>query len=77
MADVDPITLMMSIQAVNEQIRKYEELLTSETLRDRKEIESLVFSYEKALNALKGAYLLDWSQGSNLPEYSTLVNKDY
>lgn len=76
MADVDSITLMMCIQAVNEQIRKYEELLTSETLRDQEEIESLVFSYEKALNALKEAYQREWSEGSNLPEYSTLVNKD-
>lgn len=76
MADVDPITLMISIQAVNERIRKFEELLTSETLRDREEIESLVFSYEKTLNVLKEAYQQEWREGSNLPKYSILVNND-
>ncbi len=73
MAEVDNITLMMSIQAVNEQIKKYEELLTSETLRDAEEIQSLVFSYEKAADVLKEAYISNWSPGSNLPEYSALV----
>ena len=34
MADVDGMTLMMAIQAVNEQIRRFELLLTSETLRE-------------------------------------------
>ena len=35
MAELDNITLMMAIQAVNAEITKYEHLLTSETLRDR------------------------------------------
>lgn len=73
MADIDLITLMMSIQAVNEQIKKYESLLTSETLRDPEEIQSLIFSYEKAAEILKEAYLQNWSEGSNLPAYSILV----
>lgn len=73
MPEVDNITLMMSIQAVNEQIKKYEELLTSETLRDPEEIQSLVFSYEKAAEVLKDVYVSNWSPGSNLPEYSSLV----
>jgi len=38
MAELDNITLMMAIQAVNEQINKYEHLLTSETLRDLEDI---------------------------------------
>ncbi len=75
MAEVDLITLMMSIQAVNAQIRKYEELLTSETLKDPEEIQLLVLSYEKAAMALKEAYLNDWREGSNLPEYSALVKE--
>lgn len=73
MAELDNITLMMAIQAVNEQINKYEHLLTSETLRDLEDIQSLIFSYEKAAAALKEAYESEWSKGSNLPEYSTLV----
>jgi hypothetical protein len=73
MAEVDNITLMMSIQAVNEQIIKYENLLTSETLKDAEEIQSLVFSYEKAAAVLKEAYTRNWSKGGNMPEYNTLV----
>jgi len=63
----------MSIQAVNDQIRRYEQLLTSETLRDPEEIQSLLFSYEKAASVLKEAYIVNWSTGGNLPEYSALV----
>ena len=74
MAEVDNITLMMSIQAVNEQIKKYEQLLTSATLRDPEEIRSLILSYEKAASALKQAYIENWSEGGNLPEYSVLVS---
>jgi hypothetical protein len=73
MAEVDIITLMMSIQAVNEQIKKYEALLTSETLRDPEEIQSLIMSYEKALVALKNAYMTEWHEGSNLPKYFDLL----
>ena len=64
---------MMSIQAVTEQIKKYESLLTSETLKDAEEFQSLVFSYEKAAEVLKEAYTMNWSKGGNLPEYNTLV----
>lgn len=73
MAKVDIITLMMSIQAVNEQIKRYEALLTSETLRDPEEIQALIFSYEKAANVLKNAYEQEWQEGSNLPEYSEIA----
>lgn len=73
MAEIDNITLMMSIQAVNEQIKKYEHLLTSETLRDPEEIQSLILSYEKAAIALKEAYTSEWEEGSNLPAYHVLV----
>jgi hypothetical protein len=72
MAEVDIITLMMSIQAVNEQIKKYEALLTSETLRDPEEIQALIFSYEKAAEVLKNAYAQEWHEGSNLPKYSDI-----
>jgi hypothetical protein len=74
MSKIDNITLMMAIQAVNEQIKKYEQLLTSETLRDAAEIQELVFSYEKALEALRLAYEANWVQDGNLPAYDALVN---
>lgn len=73
MAEIDNLTLMMAIQAVNEQIKKYETLLTSETLRDPEEIQSLIFTYEKAAEVLRKAYEKAWSEGSNLPEYKDLV----
>jgi hypothetical protein len=72
-ADVDSLTLMMAIQAVRDQIERFETLLTSETLRDPEKIQSLIFTYEKAARRLKEAYEKDWSEGSNLPPYSDLV----
>jgi hypothetical protein len=72
-AELDNLTLMMAIQAVRDQIQRYESLLTSETLRDPEEIQSLIFSYEKAAERLKEAYEREWSAGSNLPPYSKLV----
>lgn len=73
MAEVDSITLMMAIQAVRAQIERFEALLTSETLRDPEEIQSLIFSYEKARDRLREAYEREWTEGSNLPPYSKLV----
>jgi hypothetical protein len=75
MAEVSGATLMMAIQAVHAQIRHYESLLESETLRDAAEIQSLVLSYENAARALKDAYRQERAEGSNLPEYETLVRK--
>lgn len=74
MAELDGLTLMMAIQAVNEQIRRYEELLTSETLRDPQEIQSLILSYEGAAAHLREAYESEWSEGGNLPPYAKLVS---
>lgn len=74
MADVDGLTLMMAIQAVNEQIRRYESLLTSETLRDPEAIQSLLLSYEKAADRLRDAYESEWTPGGNLPDYARLVS---
>ena len=66
---------MMAIQAVHAQIWHYEGLLQSETLRDAAEIQSLILSYENAARALKDAYRQERVDGSNLPEYETLVRK--
>ncbi len=73
MADVSGSTLMMAIQAVHRQIRHYEGLLESQTLRDPQEIQSLILSYEAAARELKAAYRQERGAGSNLPEYEVLV----
>ena len=73
MADIGGATLMMAIQAVHRQIRHYEDLLESETLRDPQEIQSLILSYEAAARELKVAYRQEREGGSNLPEYEALV----
>jgi hypothetical protein len=73
MADVGGLTLMMAIQALHQQIRYYEQLLTSETLRDPEKIQSLILSYENAGANLKEAYLEERKTGSNLPSYEILV----
>ena len=75
MAEVDGLTLMMAIQAVNAEIRRYEQLLSSETLRDPEEIQSLIFSYEKTADELKTAYESEWKEGSNLPPYDELIRR--
>lgn len=73
MAEVDGLTLMMAIQAVNAEVRRYEQLLTSETLRDPEEIQSLIFAYEKTAEELRAAYAVEWKEGSNLPKYDDLL----
>ena len=73
MADVDGLTLMMAIQAVHQQIRYYEKLLDSETLRDPQQIQSLILSCEKTAQNLKEAYLEERMAASNLPSYETLI----
>ena len=74
MADLDGSTLMMAIQAVHRQIERYELLLTSETLRDRAQVQSLVASYEKAAERLREAYESEWTPGGNLPPYAKLLS---
>lgn len=74
MADVDGPTLVMAIQAVQSEIRRFEELLSSETLRDPADMQDLVVTFERAAEALKEAYLSEWTVGSNLPAYEKLVD---
>ncbi|MGH2610041.1 MAG: hypothetical protein ACRDHF_13255 [Tepidiformaceae bacterium] len=65
----------MAIQAVEAEIRRYEGLLTSETLRDREHIQSLVLSYERAAQRLKEAYLDERRDVSNLPPYESVSKR--
>lgn len=75
-AEVSALTLGMAIQAVQGQIRSLESLLTSETVRDPAVLQDLIFTYERAAEELKSAYLSDWSADSNLPSYETLLNPE-
>lgn len=74
MADVDGLTLVMAIQAVQSEIRRFEGLLASETLRDPADIEIVVVTFERAAETLKAAYLSEWTPDSNLPAYDRLVD---
>lgn len=76
MAALDGLTLMMAIQAVRAELDRYELLLTSQTLRDPEEIQSLIFSYEKALEQLRTAYESERKPGSNLASYAKLVKDE-
>ncbi|HHZ19485.1 MAG TPA: hypothetical protein GX391_03075 [Firmicutes bacterium] len=73
MANVSISTLMCAIQALNGKFKELEQLLTSETLRDHADIQDLIFSYEKALNELKKAYLEELPGVDNYPSYEELI----
>lgn len=74
MADLDGLTLMTAIQAVNEEIARYETLLTSRTLRDPEQVQSLMLSYEAAAERLREAYESERTEGGNLPPYAKLLS---
>ena len=71
MADIDAGSLMMCIQAVNAEIKRYEALLASEPLNDGPDIQELIFIYETTAQVLKKAYESEWDPSSNLPKYDT------
>lgn len=73
MANVGISTLMCAIQALNGKIKELEKLLMSETLRDHADIQDLIFSYERALNELKKAYLEELPSVDNYPSYAELI----
>ena len=76
MADVDISTLLMSIQAINEQIRKYQKVRVENReseLEDHELLEPLLVSYGRALHRLKQAYTSDWTPECNFPEYDKVI----
>ena len=75
MADINGITLGMAIQAVQSEIQRFEQLLTSETLRDPADVQDLIFAYERTAETLKAAYISDWTEGTSLPTYDELVKE--
>lgn len=53
MPEIDNDTLMVSLQAVYESVKRFEALLESETLSDPENITELLLSYDEALKVLK------------------------
>jgi hypothetical protein len=76
MADIDNDTLLVALQAVYESIKRYEQLLTSETLRDPENITELLITYDEALKVLKGIYQEQINAGANLPPLATLFTTE-
>ncbi len=77
MVDLELPTLLISIQSVQKQIEYFENLLKSETLKDKSEIEELLLTYDQAAENLKQAYILKRGVNSNYPEYNDLINNSY
>lgn len=73
MAEVDSITLIASIQAVEIAIKQQEKMLEAEVLGDRSDTEEFLFSLENAKAKLKSAYLDERRRSDNLPEYEELL----
>lgn len=73
MVELSLATLMVSIQAVAKQIEYFEGLLSSETVRDKEEIQELLLSLDNAAEELKQVYQSRRQEGSNFPVYEKLV----
>lgn len=75
MVELSLATLMVSIQAVAKQIEHFEGLLSSETVRDKAEIQELLLSLDNAAEELKQVYESRRKTGSNFPAYEKLVQQ--
>lgn len=73
MPNIDPDTLMISLQSVYESINRFEALLQSETLQDPENIEELLISYDEALKVLKSAYQEELEKGAQLPPLKAIL----
>jgi|GEM_PF-520895 len=73
MAELNLSTILISIQSVEKQIERFQDILESETVRDKAGIQELLLSYDKAAEDLKEAYISMRSPGSNYPEYESLI----
>lgn len=77
MPNIDTDTLMISLQAVYESVKRYEALLESETLRDPENITELLLSYDEALKVLKSVYREEINKGENLPPLESILVADH
>ena len=73
MADVDGITLMMAIQAVDAKIVEIDQDRHETHDASAADLDELLLSYTLAAEQLKKAYLTEASRSSNLPPYEVLV----
>ncbi len=73
MPSINNDTLLISVQAVYQNIKRFEALLDSETLQDAENIEELLSSYDEALKTLKGLYKEQLKSGANLPPLESLL----
>lgn len=73
MPNIDRDTLLISVQAVYQNIKRYEALLQSETLSDHENIEELLISYDEALKVLKSLYKSELALGANLPPLEKIL----
>ncbi len=77
MVELELSTVLVSIQSIQKQIEHFEGLLESETVRDKAEIQELLLSFDQAAENLKELYISMRSEGSNYPEYESLINKNF
>ena len=73
MPNIDNDTLLVSIQSVYQSIKRYESLLSSETLKDPENIEELLLSYDEALETHKSCYEEQLELGANLPPLESIL----
>lgn len=77
MAEVDGITLMMAIQAVEQKILMLMAQLEQDNSAQAWKKEALLLSYEKTAQRLKQAYQTELNMASNFPPYEKLVSEEW
>lgn len=75
MPEINGITLMMAIQAVESKMNELERRLQDEACQNGAELESLLLSYDKAATALRIGYEEALGLAGNLPPYEELLGK--
>ncbi len=77
MRNISGSTLMLSIQAIKEEIKKYRSLVKTETIDDPEEFELLILSYTRAMNELESLYQIEFEDSVNLPSFDELTKDLY
>ena len=77
MAEVSGNTLVMAIQAVDQQLHALGAQIDAMDPHDRAmaDLEDMQLAYAKAATELRQAYSAAWSDASNLPPYASLVQE--
>jgi hypothetical protein len=75
MPEINGLTLMMAIQAVDSKIVEIAKQLEDDDRPEASELELLLLSYEKALASLRVGYEEALRTSSNLPPYESLVHE--